>query len=171
MKKNKLNLWVIKILFTTIQISLLLINICFLSYEKANIQNGKKKINEKLLLKFKNSDYFFLNIINKNYKEIANYLNNKYKYAFNINLTKRRISVLKQFFFPEKRKKISLYSVDLFSITFHKKWLKDKLKEKFIIKFNKNNPDYLLFNVFGNEHLNPKYDNSIKLFYFFVAKS
>lgn len=37
------------------------------------------------------------------------------------------------------------------------------LKEKFIIKFDKNKPDYLIYNVFGNEHLNPKYNNSIKI--------
>ena len=61
------------------------------------------------------------------------------------------------------KKRIQIYSVDLFSFNFHKKWLIDKLKDKFIIKFNKNNPDYLIYNVFGSEHLNPKYNNSIKI--------
>ena len=45
----------------------------------------------------------------------------------------------------------------------HKYWLKDRLKDKFIIKFKSNNPDYLFYNVFGSEHLNPKYKNSIKI--------
>ena len=40
------------------------------------------------------------------------------------------------------------------------------MKDKFIIKFNKNNPDYLIYNVFGTEHLNPKYNNSIKIAFF-----
>ena len=58
---------------------------------------------------------------------------------------------------------ISIYCVDLFSFDFHKKWQKDKLKNKFVIKFNKNKPDYLIYNVFGNNHLSPKYNNSIKI--------
>ena len=37
------------------------------------------------------------------------------------------------------------------------------MKNKFVIKFNKNKPDYLIYNVFGNNHLSPKYNNSIKI--------
>ena len=61
------------------------------------------------------------------------------------------------------KKKISLYSVDLFDPKGHKLWIKRKLKAKFRIKFNKNNPDYLIYNIFGEEHLNKKYKNSIKI--------
>ena len=35
-----------------------------------------------------------------------------------------------------------------------------KLKDKFI---NKYNPDYLIYDIFGKEHRNPKYKNSIKI--------
>ena len=61
------------------------------------------------------------------------------------------------------KKKISLYSVDLFNQKLHRLWLKNKLKERFRIKFNKYNPDYLIYNVFGNEHINERYSNSIKI--------
>jgi hypothetical protein len=124
-----------------------------------------KNINstEKITMHFKISDYFFLNIIQKSYREISDYLNNKYKLNNRLIMPIKIIFVLKNYFFPSKRKKIVLYSVDLFSFTFHKKWLMDKLKEKFIIKFNENNPDYLIYNVFGTKHLNPKYNNAIKI--------
>jgi hypothetical protein len=61
------------------------------------------------------------------------------------------------------KKKISLYSVDLFDPKGHKYWIHRKLKAKFKIKFDKNNPDYLIYNIFGDEHLNQKYKNSIKI--------
>ena len=47
--------------------------------------------------------------------------------------------------------------------TFHINWLKNILGNKFIIQNDFNNPDYLIFNVFGNEHLNIKYKNAIKI--------
>jgi hypothetical protein len=112
---------------------------------------------------FKISDYFFLNIIQKSYREISDSLNNKYKLNNRLIMPIKIIFVLKNYFFPSKRKKIVLYSVDLFSFTFHKKWLMSKLNEKFIIIFNQNNPDYLIYNVFGTKHLNPKYNNAIKI--------
>ena len=41
--------------------------------------------------------------------------------------------------------------------------MKNKLGDKFKIKFDINNPDYLIYNVFGNEYLNENYKNSIKI--------
>lgn len=61
------------------------------------------------------------------------------------------------------KKRIKLYSVDLFNPEYHKIWITNRLKDKFKIKFVKNNPDYLIYNVFGDEHLNKKYNNSIKI--------
>jgi hypothetical protein len=58
---------------------------------------------------------------------------------------------------------LKLYSVDLFSRAIHTKWLESRLEDKFIIEYNKDNPDYLIFNVFGNQHLNLKYKNAIKI--------
>ena len=45
----------------------------------------------------------------------------------------------------------------------HKRWLESRLEDKFIIEYNRDNPDYLIFNIFGNEHNNPKYKNAIKI--------
>jgi hypothetical protein len=44
-------------------------------------------------------------------------------------------------------------------------YLKDifKNKKNFIFKINTKNPDYILYDVFGCEHNNPKYNNSIKI--------
>ena len=42
-----------------------------------------------------------------------------------------------------------------------------KLQEiNFHLFFNSNNPEYLIFNVFGMKHLNPKYNNCVKIAYF-----
>ena len=61
------------------------------------------------------------------------------------------------------KKRISLYSENLFNRTFHEIWIKEKLKDKFRIKFKKNNPDYLIYNIFGDGHLKKKYKNAIKI--------
>ena len=87
-------------------------------------------------------------------KQISNYLNEKYN-------NKIKNSMIK--YNKRYKKKISLYSVDLFNPKGHRLWLKNKLKDKFRIKFAKYKPDYLIYNVFGNEHLNEKYSNSIKI--------
>jgi hypothetical protein len=161
----------LKKLFIIIHILILLINIYNLLKNRTLKKNldvkfssKNEKIAEKLMNFWKISDYFIINNFKRKYKEIAEYLNNKYTFNINknINIKTKNLS-LNNFIFPSKRKKVNLYSVDLFSITIHKKWLKDKLKDKFIIKFNKNKPDYLIYNVFGNEHLNPKYSKSIKI--------
>jgi hypothetical protein len=175
-KKKKFNSYKINILSILYVISLILlflINIFFL-LKKIKVSTLKINLNEKLTRKninstekikmhFKISDYFFLNIIQKSYREISDYLNNKYKFNNRLIMPIKIIFVLKNYFFPSKRKKIVLYSVDLFSFANHKRWLMNKLKEKFIIEFNQNNPDYLIYNVFGTEHLNPKYNNAVKI--------
>ena len=118
----------------------------FKNVEKTNIEYVKMNI------KLKCSEEFLYFVLKK-YKQISNFLNEKYNNKiFNISKNIKR-----------NRKKISLYSVDLFNPEFHRLWLKNKLKDKFIIKFDKYKPDYLIYNIFGNEHLNVKYSNSIKI--------
>ena len=122
------------------------------------MNNHRNNYEKKYLSYFRNIDYFILNLITHKFKEISNYLNNKYSLLKNekfISLNNSNLS--------KRKKKLFLYSVDLFSFGFHKKWLKDKLKDKFIIKFDRNKPDYLIYNVFGKEHLDPKYKNAIKV--------
>jgi hypothetical protein len=117
--------------------------------EKYEIQNSK------IYYKFKYADNF-LNLVSKKYKQISIYLNMKYNFNYNlINKVSKNRKIYK--------KKISLYSVDLFNPKFHKLWIKKQLKDKFRIKFDKHNPDYLIYNIFGDEHLNKKYKNTIKI--------
>ena len=115
--------------------------ICIL---KRILMNNEEKIS------FKSNDNFIIKLINKTYIDISNYLNNKYIIINNTNETK-------------PRKRLKLYSVDLFNKAIHKRWLETRLEDKFIIEYNKDNPDYLIFNVFGNQHNNPKYKNAIKI--------
>ena len=123
---------------------------------KRKIIKDKEKINVKdirLNVKLKNSEDFLYFAL-KNYNLISNYLNEKFNNKILINKSKNS---------KINKKKISLYSVDLFNPKKHRLWLKNKLKDKFRIKFDKYKPDYLIYNAFGNEHLNDKYSNSIKI--------
>lgn len=45
-----------------------------------------------------------------------------------------------------------------------KYWLKNE--DNIIFEINAENPDYLFYDIFGTEHLNPKYNNSIKIAYY-----
>jgi len=110
----------------------------------------KRILIKKKLIFFKSNDNLIIKLINKTYIDISNYLNNKYIIINNnSNETKTK-------------KKLKLYIVDFFK-SFHRRWLEIRLEDKFIIEYNKDNPDYLIFNVFGKEHLNPKYKNAIKI--------
>ena len=158
MDNIKLKIWPLFLkIFFFFNYLLLLNNIYFLLHKnKRKVNNQRNNYGKKKLLNFRNIDFFILNLISHKFKEISNYLNNKYsllKYEKSISLNH---SIL-----PKRKKKLFLYSFDLFSFNFHKKWLKDKLKDKYIIKFDRNKPDYLIYNAFGSEHLNPKYKNAI----------
>ena len=140
------------------------INIFFLILEDNKDETIFPEYIPVFMNQIKISDFMILLFLKRKYLEISGYLNSKFEVKklplrFNqtfINKNKKRI-------IKKKRKKIVLYSVDLFSLEFHKNWLKQLLKENFIIKFDSNRPDYLIYNVFGSEHLNPKYNNSIKI--------
>ena len=120
----------------------------YLLFEKKCIKNEEKY---EIKFKFKNDDNF-LNLVSKTYEQISNYLNMKYNIINDISKNRKIY-----------KKKISLYSVDLFDPKGHKLWIHQKLKDKFRIKFDKNNPDYLIYNIFGDEHLKNKYKDSIKI--------
>ena len=51
----------------------------------------------------------------------------------------------------------------MFNENNHKLWIKDKLKDKFYISFDKDNPDYLIYNIFGKKHLNFINRNVVKI--------
>ena len=59
------------------------------------------------------------------------------------------------------KKEIKIQTIGVF--TYQLNWLKSKLDDEFIIKFDEKNPDYLIYNVFTKEDINKKYRNSIKI--------
>ena len=99
----------------------------------------------------KSSDINTISLLNKSYESISDYLNNKY-YTLGIQRETTK-----------KKKNIHIYSTDLFDLNMHKRWLRKRLRDNFIIKFDSHNPDYLIYNVFGGNHLKSKYNNSIKI--------
>ena len=145
-----------KILFLIKNIILLVINLYFLLILNITKINVNEFALFKIIKKLKNSDYFPMFLTTRTYKYISNFLNDKYN-------NKKGEESLKNNKFKKPKKKIVLYSVDLNDPKYHRKWLGRMLNKKYRIKFDSNNPDYLLYNIFGNEHLNYKYNNSVKI--------
>ena len=117
-----------------------------------------------ILFNIKNVDYKFY-IFNKfSYKNISYFLNKKYiinffKFSVSQNI-KNNNSI---------KKKVKIYFSD-FNYSLYRKMqimkIKKILREKFDISINRENPDYLFYNVFGCEYLNKKYKNAIKIAYY-----
>ena len=61
---------------------------------------------------------------------------------------------------------ITYFAVDLFKGQNISNEILNLLTDKFIFKIDENNPDYLIYNVFGGIHFNLKYKNCIKIAYF-----
>ena len=104
---------------------------------------------------FKYTDYFIMNLNIKAYKYISKYLTNKY----NINNEPSKSHI----FNKKKKKIIKIKSIGLSDRKNYIKWLKSKLDDEFILKFDEDNPDYLIYNVFTEEDSEPKYKNTIKI--------
>lgn len=45
----------------------------------------------------------------------------------------------------------------------HLNWLKSKLDDEFSLDIDELNPDYLIYNVFNNKYMEPKYQSAIKI--------
>ena len=128
---------------------ILVLNAFLLSFNLGFYNIGKFiNINENI---FKFSDYFIMNLNIKTYKEISKYLTDKY--IINQEKSKSQIS----------KKEIRIKSIGLFNRSNFIKWLKSKLDDEFILKFDEDNPDYLIYNIFTKEDLNHKYKNLIKI--------
>ena len=141
--KKKLKLFQKIILFSNI-ISL------FFNLTFYTIKRKKFKFFNTNLFKFSDCFIFKLNI--KAYKDISKYLNVK----FNIN---NKESSKMQIF----KKEIKIKITGLFNKINHIIWLINKIGDEFEIKFVKNNRDYLIYNIFGNEDIKSKYNNAVKI--------
>ena len=105
---------------------------------------------------FRDIDRYYLNIFSNTFRDIAN------------NLTKT--------FFPKKliqdnslinkneKKKVKIYYKNI-----NKRWInliKEDVKENIEIEIDQSNPDYLIYAVFGCDHVLNKYNNTIKIAFF-----
>ncbi len=132
--------------------------ICFLNFFilYINIYLIIKKLFIIIFSKFKNVDIFTILLSKNSYKEISHYLNDKYF-----------INTIKKNSYKNNKKVILVNCVDFLNnnntcINFISKIFLNNL----ILRIDTDKPDYLLFDVFGCEHLNPKYDNTIKIAYY-----
>ena len=105
----------------------------------------------------KNIDIYTLTLLSNSYEKIGNYLNNKYN--INNNTSNLNIPIKK----TEKKKTIRIHAVNIGSREEFERTLLWYLKDTFIVKFDDINPEYLIYNVFGYNENNPKYDNLIKI--------
>ena len=122
-----------------------------------NLYLLQKKINLIIFSKFRNVDIIPLLILKQSFKNISNILNNNYF------LTKHNNKISNR----NKNKIISLDCVDFLNKNYCIEDIKDIFKtNNYILKIETENPDYLIYDVFGCEHLNKKYNNSIKIAYY-----
>ena len=140
-----------------INIIIININIYFKYFRFLSIPSSEKDIN----LYIKNIDNMTINFVINSYYNISNLLNSKYIVNNNNKNENKKGSFHK--------KKISYYIVDKmpsFYTNPQYKLLKKLLKRKYRLEFNSDNPDYIIFDVFGCSHLNETYQNSIKIAFF-----
>jgi hypothetical protein len=95
----------------------------------------------------------------KTFNEISNYLNTKF--YNNKDIKKDSIS--------ENQNIINLYFLNFKKSLFYRKQINKillTLKEKYIINITNDNPDYIIYDVFGCAQMKKEYKNSIKIAYF-----
>ena len=115
------------------------------------ISVDKVKINKPIF--FYNSDIFNINIFKKTFESISNYLDDKY--------TINNLNTHKESNYPKKVIKVK--GLGLFNEIYFRKWLKNKLDDEFLLVFEDQNPDYLLYNVFTDDDIKPIYHNAIRI--------
>ena len=152
-KRNINKLTLIFSLFLIIDLFILYINIIYIFKKKGNIVNSYI---------FKNINLFSIERITKPYRDFTYYLNSKF---MNNKEAKKYLSDKKSIE-PKEKKKISIYFADLYNRDYRQKWIQSTLGDKFNIEFDSENPDYVFYNVFGCDHLKPKYKNAIKIAHF-----
>ena len=90
---------------------------------------------------YRSIDYFFISFNTQSFYHISDYLNRKYQKVFNHNENAKA-----------NMKNISLYFIQFKEYSFHKKLINEIIKiikDKYFVFINSNNPDYLIYNVFG----------------------
>ena len=121
---------------------ILFINFLSLSFKSKISINNYSEI-------FKNSDIFNIDLYKQSFYKVSNYLIEKY----NCDSTKKMKKK------PKYKKVIKIKSVGGYNKDVNEKWLRDRLSDDFIVNFVESDPDYLIFNVYDNEDLNPIYSD------------
>jgi hypothetical protein len=91
----------------------------------------------------------------KTFLEIASSLNKKFDYKNNFTLSNIKVKKIIKIWFLEFYEGFNPDSI-----------LKNLDNEKFIFKFDNNNPDYLVYSTFSNNPYSKKYRNAIKIAFF-----
>lgn len=141
-----------------INIIIININIYFKYFRSLSIPSSVTDIN----LSIKNIDSMTINFVKNSYYNISNLLNSKYIINNSNNNLSKKESL-------HKKKKVSYYIIDnmpSFYTNPQYKLLKKILKRKYKLEFKSDNPDYIIFDVFGCSHLDEIYQNSIKIAFF-----
>ena len=148
-------------LYLYINLFILLLNVIFLFLNNSNII-----FSSGFLLNFKSIDYLSISLAVRSYHEIANYLSNK----FNNNNKYKLIENEKLLPFKEKEPKNQEKKViKIYGRGMHQRWktiIEENVKDKYIVEYDRDNPDYLFYTTFSCNFLKSKYNNSIKIAYF-----
>ena len=117
--------------------------------------------NEPSLINFRNIDSKFLIFSKMLYKNISNYLSSKYQMKFyNINEEKNN---------NIKKKRIKLYFIDFQYSKYRERQInriKEIVSKDYEIFLTPLNPEYLIYNVFGCDHIKNIYKKAIKIAYY-----
>ena len=135
---NEIINFLFKLILLSINLIVLLINIYYLLFYNFS--------NPLFYIRLKNSDNFTFFISSEQYMKI-------YK---------------NEIFNNNKTIKILFNCVDTHNYTISNDLLKIWFQEynNFILEVNTENPDFLIYDIWGSENLNPKYNNSVKIAYY-----
>lgn len=131
-------------LYLFINYIFLFVNLIFLKYEYHHFF-------------FNSINKYYLKLSIKSFNEISNYLNLKYN-------SKNILNFLNN----NNKKIINLYFTNFQNKSFYRNEINKILlilKKNYTINITKNNPDYIIYDVFGCNHIRDKYKNAIKIAY------
>ena len=121
-------------------------------------------------VKLFNCFIFIINIFFFLYKknEYSTFFKNSDLYIFSsASIYKKHFQIKNNSFNSLKQKKVSIYCVDTLNNSVYIHYYKNMIKnQNLIIEINKDHPDFLIYDVFGCEHLNEKYNDSVKIAFY-----
>ena len=108
---------------------------------------------------FKNIDNYTFSLLNNSYEKIGNRLNNKYNIYYNSSNLNIPINE------AEEKKTIRIHGVNIMNREEFERTLLWYLNDTFIVQFDEDNLDYLIYNIGNdeNEEIDPKFNDTIKI--------